>query len=147
MKNLTPLFTLILFLTACNPYHYKAASHIEFKKGPCFGTCPVYTFSVNGAGDAKFHGDQNVTKQGDWVRKLTPEETNALFDVFANSNFNAFDDQYVNPQLLDLPTTWVTFVHENINKTIEDNIGAPQALKDLEALVEAIAETEEGWHQ
>lgn len=144
MKNLFTLFSLVLLVTACNPYQYDAASYIEFKKDPCFGFCPVYTFKVYGSGNATFHGDRNVTKEGDWTRTLSPEETNALFSAFEKSDFSGFQDEYT-AQVTDLPTTWITFVHAGINKTIKDYYGAPEALKELEKLVEAIAETDEGW--
>ena len=144
MKNLLLLFAFASLLTACDPYQYDATSSIELKKDPCFGFCPVYTFKVDGKGNATFSGDRNVSKEGDWTRTLTPEETNALFDAFEKSNFEAFQDEYTD-QVTDLPTTWVTFKHGPISKTIKDYYGAPEELRALEKLVEAIAETDDGW--
>lgn len=144
MKNFFVLITFVLILTACDPYHYEATSFIELKKEPCFGFCPVYTFKADGKGHATFHGDHNVSKEGDWTRTLTPEETNALFSAFGKSNFAAFQDEYA-AEVTDLPTTWLTFHHGDLKKTIKDYYGAPDSLKALEKLVEAIAETDDGW--
>ncbi len=144
MKNLMLLSALAFTFVACDPYHYEAASMIEMKKDPCFGFCPVYVFQVNGKGNATFKGERNVSKEGEWTRNLSPEETNALFAAFEKSNFEAFQDEYTD-QVTDLPTTWVTFKHGSIDKTIKDYYGAPEELKALEKLVEAIAETDDGW--
>jgi len=144
MKNLMLLLACAALFTACDPYQYGEDASIGLKKDPCFGFCPVYTFKVDGKGNATFQGDRNVSKEGSWERTLTPEETNALFSAFEKSNFEAFEDEYTD-QVTDLPTTWVTFVLGPINKTIKDYYGAPEALRELEKLVEAVAESDEGW--
>lgn len=147
MKNLRFLLAFLVLACACqpgDPYRYDASSSIELKKDPCFGFCPVYSFKVDGKGNATFQGDRNVSKEGDWTRTLSPEETNQLFEAFEKSNFEAFKDEYTD-QVTDLPTTWVTFKHGTIDKTVKDYYGAPEPLKELEKLVEAIAETDEGW--
>ena len=48
-------------------------------------------------------------------------------------------------QVTDLPTTWVTFSDGTTKKSIKDYFGAPEALKNLEKMVEAIAEQDDGW--
>lgn len=144
MKNLPLLFALTTLFAACESNEYDAGSYIKLKKDPCFGFCPVYTFTVDGQGMATFHGDRNVSKEGNWTRTLTPEETSALFSAFEKSDFESFQDEYTG-QVTDLPTTWITFKHGNIEKTIKDYYGAPEKLKMLEKLVEEIAETDEGW--
>ncbi len=145
MKNLFALFALALLAVACEPYKYNESSTITMKKDPCYGTCPVYTFKVDGKGNAKFHGESFVTKEGAWTRHLSPVATNSLFDSFIAGNFADFADNYSDPYITDLPTTWLTFIHGSTNKTVKDYFGAPDALKELESLVEAISETDEGW--
>ena len=144
MKYFFVLFLFALVFTACDPYQYELTSTIELKKDPCFGFCPVYTFMVDGKGNATFTGDRNVPKEGTWTQTLTPEQTNALFEAFEKSDFASFQDEYT-AQVTDLPTTWVTFDHGGMKKTIKDYYGAPESLKNLEKMIEAIAETDDGW--
>jgi hypothetical protein len=144
MKNSFLLFVSVLLFAACDPYQYDANSAIELKKDPCFGFCPVYSFKVDGKGNATFQGERNVNKEGAWTRTLTPEQTNALFKAFEDANFWQFQDEYTAP-VTDLPTTYVTFTHKGQSKTVKDYYGSPPELKNLEKLVEEIAETEEGW--
>ena len=146
MKKYLYLLAFAVLFAACDPYHYGESTFIELKKDPCFGVCPVYSFKLDGKGNASFTGTRNVPKQGNWTRILSPEATNSLFKAFEQSNFAQFQDEYT-AQVTDLPTTWVTFNNGVINKTIKDYYGSPEALKNLEKLVETIAEEDTGWIQ
>ncbi len=146
MKKFFYLLVFAMLFAACDPYHYEETTFIELKKDPCFGVCPVYSFKLDGKGNASFTGTRNVPKQGDWTRKLSPEATNSVFKAFEQSNFDQFQDEYT-AQVTDLPTTWVTFKNGIINKTIKDYYGSPEALKNLEKMVETIAEEDTDWIQ
>ena len=144
MKKTFYLLVVAVLFAACDPYHFDEAAFIELKKDPCFGVCPVYSFKVDGKGKATFSGTRNVTKQGEWTRQLGPGATNALFTAFEQSNFAQFQDEYT-AQVTDLPTTWVTFSNGTLSKTIKDYYGSPEALKNLEKMVEPIAEEDTDW--
>lgn len=144
MKKILYLLVVPLFFSACDPYHFEESTSIELKKDPCFGVCPVYSFKLDGKGNATFTGSRNVQKMGDWSRKLSPESTNEIFSAFEQSNFAQFQDEYT-AQVTDLPTTWVTFRNGAINKTIKDYYGSPEALKKLETMVEKVAEEDTDW--
>jgi hypothetical protein len=144
MKKTFYLLMVAVLLTACDPYKFDENVFIELKKDPCFGVCPVYNFKIDGKGSASFTGTRNVSKQGNWSRQLGPDATNALFTAFEKSNFDQFQDEYT-AQVTDLPTTWVTYNNGIINKTIKDYYGSPEALKNLEKLVETIAEEDTDW--
>ncbi len=135
---------LALVLASCDPYQFEESAFIELKKDPCFGVCPVYSFRVDGKGNATFEGTRNVSKSGKWARKLSPASTNDLFSAFEASDFAQFQDEYT-AQVTDLPTTWVTYGAGNSTKTIKDYFGAPEALKNLEKMAETIAEEDTDW--
>ncbi len=144
MKKIVFLLSVAVWFAACDPYHQDESTFIELKKDPCFGVCPVYSFRLDGKGNASFTGLRNVTKKGEWTRKLTPEATNAVFKAFEQSDFAQFQDEYTD-QVTDLPTTWVTFSNGLFSKTIKDYYGSPETLKHLEKMVETIAEEDAGW--
>ncbi len=146
MKRTLFFLMLASLFSACDPYHFDETSAIRLKKDPCFGVCPVYTFTVDGKGKATFSGVRNISKVGSWTRQLTPEATNELFMAFEASNFTQFQDAYT-AQVTDLPTTWITYKTASIDKTIKDYYGAPEALKNLEKMVETIAEEDTEWKQ
>ena len=143
------LFAFVLLFAFCDPpdpYHYDVSCFIELKKDPCFGFCPVYSIKIDGKGNANYNGDKNVSKVGAWNQVLSPEVTNELFSAFETADFWQFEDEYT-AQVTDLPTTWVTFSNGEKSKTIKDYWGAPDTLKALEAMVEEIAESDDGWTQ
>lgn len=146
MKYLLTCLSILAFFTSCEneKYEYGKEVKIELTKDPCFGFCPVYTFQVDGNGNATFDGKRNVEKEGEWSKLFSIEETNQLFDAFANSQFWDFKDEYT-AQVTDLPTIWVSFTHNGQSKKIKDYYGAPAELKELEKMVEIMAEAEEGW--
>ncbi len=144
MKKIFYLLVVTVLFVACDPYHFEETVFIELKKDPCFGTCPVYSFRVDGKGNATFSGIRNVSKQGDWTRQLSPTITNELFMAFENGKFSDFQGEYT-AQVTDLPTTWITYNNGVIDKTIKDYYGSPEALKNLEKLVETIAEEDTDW--
>jgi len=146
MKNKFYLLLLSALFAACNSYQFDKTASIELKKDPCFGVCPVYSFKVDGEGNATFSGKRNVSKQGEWSRKLSPDATNSLFKAFEESNFDQFQDEYT-AQVTDLPTTWIGYHNGPVSKTIKDYFGSPEALKKLEKLVETIAEEDADWIQ
>ncbi len=148
MKNLLFLLLVAMALCACpekDPYNYQSSDFIELKKEPCFGFCPVYTFKVDGKGNATLKGERNMKElEGDWSQLLPPEKANALFKAFADANFQQFKDEYT-AEVTDLPTTWVTLHLGTERKTIKDYYGAPEELRALEKMVSDIAESPEGW--
>lgn len=145
LKKLIFLVALATLSAACDPYKHDSTVFVELKKDPCFGLCPVYTFKVDGKGNASFKGIRNLEKIGNWNRKLSPAETNALFAQILDAQLHQFEDAYNNAQVVDLPTTWLSFHDGSITKTIMDRYGAPEALKNLEKLLETVAEQNEGW--
>lgn len=145
--NIRIFFFGILILgifATCREDVYDATSFIEMKKDPCFGFCPVYSVRIDGSGAAWFSGDRNVEKTGSWQRQLSREETVGLFKAFEKSGFWNFEEEYT-AQVSDLPTVWLTFNHQGLTKTVKDYYGAPAELKALEALIEELAETRQGW--
>lgn len=140
------LLMLVMLFASCDPYHFDETVFIELKKDPCFGVCPVYSFKIEGKGIASFTGMRNVEKEGEWSRQLSPDETNAIFSAFQQSKFSEFQDEYTS-QVTDLPTTWITYHDGATTKTIKDYYGSPAALKDLEKMVETLAEEDTGWEK
>ena len=147
MKNLSILL-LSLSLLSCGLFKKKAStdeltaeSVIKMKTGPCFGTCPVYTFTLNGLGEATYEGQRFVKKEGTWKKEFTTEETKALFVEFQKLDFFGYDDEYT-ANVTDLPTTWLTYTHDGRTKTIRCYYDVPKELQELIAKVDEASNTE-----
>lgn len=150
MKNAIFFFVLSLGVVACNgtkkfssEFMYPAESEISLRKGPCFGQCPVYEFSISATGEGTYNGKKFTERSGEHEKMFSIEETNSIFKLFESSDFFAFEDQYI-ANVSDLPGAWITFKHDGKEKEIYCYYDVPQELMDLIASVEALAATE-GW--
>ncbi|MFL5728292.1 MAG: DUF6438 domain-containing protein [Cytophagaceae bacterium] len=144
--RLLVLFLLIACISCKSSQKSKVnyeSSVISMEKTACYGKCPVYTITIYGTGKAEYVGVKNVKKAGKYEKQLSEEECLKLFKAFDASNFSDFHSEY-DSGITDVPTTMISFLHRGYNKTIKDRVNAPLELKNLEAMVAAIGESE-GW--
>lgn len=124
-------------------YRYGADTVIEMKKGPCFGTCPVYDFRLDGTGQAELRGEKHLKYTGEFIQTFTPEQTNELIRQFDKAKFFEFQDEYLG-NITDQPTVWLTFTRKGQTKKIRCYYEVPQTLIDLINATTKLAEGE-GW--
>ncbi len=109
---------------------------ITIRRSACFGTCPVYTYTVHAGGAAEYEGKAHV----DHVGRRTGTAPVTLFNELArfavDSGFMCFNDEYAVP-VTDLPSVFVTVTRDGVTKTVRNYGGAgPSALWALAALAD-----------
>lgn len=57
------------------------------KRGPCFGSCPIYSVRVYEDGTAIYRGASHVRIRGGRKKQLSPADLDALREAFRSSNF------------------------------------------------------------
>lgn len=155
MKTLLYSAIVLLMITSCKtkektagtPSGEQALSTVSFsmEKTACFGRCPVYTLTINGATHkATYVGTQNVDKTGTHQKDISDETLKSLKDAFDKAKFMEMKDEYNKPQVTDLPSTYVSYTDAGKTKKIRDRYEAPVELKNLEKLLEEIGNSE-GW--
>lgn len=117
---------------------------IKLKKGGCYGRCPSYDFSISGAGLMTFTSIRFCSKEGTFEKQLDANSTALLFKDFAESDFFSMQDEYES-MIPDLPLATISFHNGNQEKTIKGKMERPDILKKLQADLESLAETDEGW--
>lgn len=119
-------------------------TQIIYQRTACFGTCPVYTLTIDGATEkAIYKGEQNTEKLGVYFKHITQDEIKTFVDAFEKAGFNSLDDEYLG-MITDFPIKYITFSHRGKIKKIKDRSGAPQSLTELEKMLEAFADGD-GW--
>lgn len=113
-------------------------------KTACYGKCPVYKITIQGNGKAIFEGQKNVDKIGKYEKLFSKEEIENLIKKFEEVKFFEFKDEY-SAKVTDLPTTYLEFTHKGQTKKIKDYYDAPTELKNLEKMIESIANSS-GWN-
>lgn len=126
-----------------NKYEYTEGSVIEMVKTPCFGSCPEYSFKIRGNGEAVYNGKRFVELEGEHKRTFSADTVNYLFNTFVEADLWQYENEYFE-QVTDLPTTYLSFIHEGKTKRIKMYYGYPEELENLANMLQELAFSK-GW--
>ena len=113
---------------------------VTMRRTSCFGTCPVYEVSIDAGGKVTYRGDQFVRVEGRMTANISRAEVAALAAQVDRIAFFSMKNHY-DGAITDLPTTFVTVRRNGRTKRIEDYFGAPDSLREFEALIDTTAGT------
>lgn len=121
-----------------------AAIEISLQRTPCFGSCPVYSVSVDGDGNVHYFGEYFVPVLGDQSSRISRETVLQLIHAFERVDFFSLDTYYTNMNATDMPSAIVTLSVDGVTKYVEHYYGdlsAPVKLTDLEAEIDRLLNT------
>ena len=108
MKKLSYILLTTVLLISCitidNELVKKEKTTILFEliKGGCYGTCPVYSISIDKNRQIKYEGKRFVDTIGTFNWIMNEKDFNIL-EALIDKNFKA--DYTINMEVLDLPLT------------------------------------------
>jgi hypothetical protein len=150
--------SFLLLLAPCNGTKKTTASSsehadeklktvvISYEKSVCFGKCPAFTMTILGEKNKiTYKGDSNVDKVGNYEKNISDEDLARLTEAFEKYKFFELNDEYNGP-MTDLPSRYVSYSIKGKSKKIKDRYNAPAELRELEKLLDAIADSE-GWEK
>ena len=149
MKHILVIAFLCCLIVGCNSAkNIGSDNEIVFSmtKTKCYGKCPAYTIEIYSNGRVIYNGLANVEKIGKFEKNINQTELSNLQKTFLDSKFFDFEDEYVS-NATDLPTTYILFRNNGKEKKIKDYHKAPKELKNLERLLEDIANSTTDWTQ
>lgn len=119
---------------------------ITLERTECYGPCPVYILTIKGNGSVRYEGKRHVRVVGVRYSKLDQSQIGELLKAFEDTHFFDLQDSYQtikNPDgsesfVTDLPTTYTSIHLDGTHKAVEDYVGAPKELKQLERRIDAI---------
>lgn len=125
MKKLV-FFCLFLILSACNLSTNKKQqvnskfSEISYSAGACFGTCPVYTITINGQKhtavfEAKHFNfsDELHDHEGNFSTTIDDEHYDELLTLLEKADPKQLQNYYANKQITDLATAYLTLRYKD----------------------------------
>ena len=150
----TYLLVVFSILSACRPAPSNSIPSdflVTLERGPCFGTCPVYSLTVSADGRAIFDGIQFVDVQGEQTTTIPTEQVQELVEAILSADFFALQDSYA-VSATDLPSITTTVTMQGRTKSVfHYGVGcgtdldiAPPQLCEIEALLETIPASN-GW--
>jgi hypothetical protein len=111
---------------------------VLMERMPCFGTCPAYNVQIDPDGKLTYTGVRHTERQGVWERQLSKDELNFLWQEVRRTGFFDLKEVYDDPNLADAPSIYVTVTASGKTHKVQDRLGAPQALKQLEAYLDTL---------
>ena len=79
-------------------------SSIELERTACYGTCPIYTFTLDSEGKGSFEGKRFTEKLGSWEKEFSEVELRPLWELVEGRDWSQFKDEYPT-NVSDLPAT------------------------------------------
>ena len=148
---------LLLGLAACGrspapePQANPAAAvgHLSLERRPCFGTCPVYTVTLERSGAVVFQGRRFVADTGTHTASIAAARADSLFRALDAAGWFAFADRYTMGEpacrhfATDLPSVITEVRMDGRVKRVEHDYGcadAPAALEELEQRIDEVTE-------
>lgn len=124
---------------------------IRLQRTSCFGTCPVYTVTIDARGTVTYDGERFVRVVGRQTAQIEPSVVAGLLAKADAIGFFQMRDAYraiEHPDgtvtiVTDLPTTIVTVTVNGRMKQVIDYVAAPEALAEFEREIDAAAGTKQ----
>ncbi len=124
-----------------------AASAVSLERGPCFGSCPVYTISVSPSGRVTFEGRAHLRRLGTFTGEIPRQRVDALLLELERAGYFGFANRYAVSEVAcgryvtDLPSAISSVTVGGRTKRIEHDHGcggAPGALAVLEKRIDEV---------
>ena len=148
---------LLLGLAACgrspapDPQANPAAAegHLSLERRPCFGTCPVYTVTLERSGAVIFEGRRFVADTGTHTASIPAARADSLFRALDAAGWFALADRYSMGEpgcehfATDLPSVITEVRMDGRVKRVEHDHGctdAPAALDQLERRIDEVTD-------
>jgi hypothetical protein len=124
---------------------------VTLERTSCFGECPIYSVNIDALGNVVYNGTKFVRVDGRQTGRIPPSRVAAIAETAERIGFFELHDRYRsirNPdgtttEVTDLPTTFVTITRDGRTKRVEDYVGAPDGLRQLERQIDEAAHTKQ----
>src|SRR5690349_1324587 len=99
-------------------------TEIGIERGPCFGTCPIYTLIIKSDGTLRYNGVKYVERQGESTGTVPVWYFHQLAQFIRDSGYMELEDGYTRA-ITDNPATYTMVVMNGKRKTVRNyaNVG------------------------
>lgn len=118
-----------------------ATFEIELERTACFGTCPVYSVTINQDGQVVYSGEAFVQTTGEHHSQISSAKVGELRRAVERIDFFKLKDRYTEMGATDMPSAILQLTLNGRTKIVEHYFGdfdAPQALFELETEIDRI---------
>ena len=87
--------------------------YIKLQRTMCYGTCPVYSVTVDNEGNVNYHGEMFVYKSGEQHWKISKKKVEQLNDLIEDFGFKSFIYEPGEEFITDQPSCITTVKYSN----------------------------------
>ena len=118
---------------------------ITLERLGCFGTCPIYSVTIDGNGTVTYDGTRFVKTLGMQTYQIPQDSVEKLVELVYQKNYFSLNERY-EARATDLPTIITTVRVGNETKTVENYGGAgPERLSEVERAIDELSDSESLW--
>lgn len=149
MRIVLHLLLLPILLSACSSVKMDTTENAKtlfiMKKGPCFGSCPVYDVEIRTDGVVLLQAKNFLDKDpGSYQMKLSEDTYKAFYKMVKESRINEADDVY-DERIADASViTFTSFLDEEAKKVVY-KFSAPDKIKAIATEIESWVTSDKGW--
>lgn len=117
---------------------------VTLRRGPCFGTCPIYEVTLTADGSATWEGERFVDRLGRFQGQVDVNDFRRLARFIERAGFFGWAPEYLG-NVTDLPDYFLTVVTDGgaggQTKTVRQNgVDEPPDFWVIAAVVDGLAE-------
>ena len=139
----------ILMASTCRPFGPqdldKLKPLVELRKGPCFGSCPVFEMIIYEGGLASYEGERFTNRLGMHTKQLDVETFKNVINAFEEADVWQYQNAY-KAQIPDMATVTVVYHKDGNTKSVKGKDGRPAKIVELGKMLDAIAQSG-GWER
>lgn len=121
---------VLLVLVGCAHQHALVAT---LGRGPCNGTCPIYSVYIYDDGDVEYIGSQYVKVTGTATTRIGHRQLATLHELFARASYFTLGGSYEATRAIDVPLISTSYTHGGQTKEIQH-----PASRDIPAVLTAL---------
>jgi len=99
-----------------------------YQRTACFGTCPIFKFSLFSDNTCLYEGENFVDRIGTFTGKGDRDELIKVIDAAERIGYRDFDDVYDNPMIMDIPSVLTQVNTDGKMKSCFDRYKGPAQL-------------------
>lgn len=115
---------------------------VRLVRTECYGECPSYDVTIYADGRVEYTGYRYVARPGRHEKRIAPERFQLLRKKIQQLGFWRMENHYTS-DITDSPHQIITVKTQTNEKSVDDYITGPKALKDLENFIDEVAGTSE----
>lgn len=112
---------------------------VTYERTPCFGTCPVFKFTMYRDGSAKYEGRNFTDLMGEYQGNYAANSIEKIFQQAEKIGYFQMESTYDNIMVTDLPACYTDIIgKDGKRKLVNNRYKGPAELQELYKILDEV---------